>query len=192
LACDQGAGGGLNSPLISLIAAVARNGTIGAGNALPWRIPSDLRRFKLLTMGKPLIIGRKTFEAIGKPLPGRETIVVTRERGWSFAGIAVAHEIDAALDIARERKPSEIIIGGGGQIYTQAFGIADRLYITEVDLSPVGDAWFPAIDKSRWREVRREAGEKAPRDEADFVFVEFERMGCGVRSGPENRSTLTR
>ena len=163
----------MSGPIVSLIAAVARNGAIGAGNAIPWRLSSDLRRFKGLTMGKPLIMGRKTFQAIGAPLPGRETIVVTRDRAWAHPGVAVAHDIPAAIEVARGAP--EIMVAGGGEIYAQMIGIADRLYITEVDLAPLADARFPAIDKTRWREVKREKGVRGPRDAADFVFVDYER-----------------
>jgi dihydrofolate reductase len=167
----------VSGPIVSLIAAVARNGAIGAGNAIPWRLSSDLKRFKTLTMGKPLIMGRKTFQAIGRSLPGRETIVVTRDRAWSHAGVAVAHDIDAALAVGRDA--SEIIVAGGGEIYAQTIGIADRLYITEVDLAPACDARFPPIDAARWREVKRENGVRGPRDAADFVFVDYERAVAG-------------
>jgi dihydrofolate reductase len=160
-----------------LVAAVARNGAIGAGNAIPWRLSSDLSRFKTLTMGKPLIMGRKTFQAIGAPLPGRETIVVTRDRAWKHAGVSVAHDIEAALAVARGA--SEIIVAGGGEIYAQTIGIADRLHITEVDLAPPSDARFPPIDAAQWREVKREKGVRGPRDAADFVFVDYERAKPG-------------
>jgi dihydrofolate reductase len=178
VACHQGAGGGVSGPIVSLIAAVARNGAIGAGNAIPWRLSSDLKRFKALTMGKPLIMGRKTFQAIGAPLRGRRTIVVTRDPAWSHADVEVAHDIDAALAVARGA--SEIIVAGGGEIYAQTIGISHRLYITEVDLTPHCDAQFPPIDASQWREVKRENGVRGPRDAADFVFVDYER--AGVRS----------
>jgi dihydrofolate reductase len=165
----------VSGSIVSLIAAVARNGAIGAGNAIPWRLSSDLKRFKTLTMGKPLIMGRKTFDAIGRLLTGRETIVVTRDPAWSHAGVAVAHDIDAALAVARDA--SEIIVAGGGEIYAQTIGIADRLYITEVDLAPPCDARFPPIDAARWRQVKREKGVRGSRDAADFVFVDYERAG---------------
>jgi dihydrofolate reductase len=163
----------VSGSIVSLIAAVARNGAIGAGNAMPWRLSSDLKRLKALTIGKPLIMGRKTFQSIGVPLPGRETIVVTRDRTWSHAGVQVAHDIDAALAVARGAP--EIMVAGGGEIYAQTIGIADRLYITEVDLDPPCDARFPPIDAAQWREVKREKGVRGPRDAADFVFVDYER-----------------
>ncbi|HEY3720781.1 MAG TPA: dihydrofolate reductase [Roseiarcus sp.] len=164
----------MSVPIVSLIAAVARNGAIGAGNAIPWRLSSDLQRFKRLTMGKPLIMGRKTYQAIGRTLAGRETIIVTRDRAWAHPGVTVAHDIPAALEVARGAP--EIMVAGGGEIYAQMIGIADRLYITEVDLAPPADARFPTIDKAHWREVKHEPGVRGPRDETDFVFVDYERV----------------
>jgi dihydrofolate reductase len=169
----------VNAPAIALIAAVARNGAIGSQNALPWRLSGDLRRFKALTLGKPLLMGRKTFQSIGAPLPGRDTIVVTRDPAWSHPGAAVAHEIAGALQIARQKAhtsgASEIFVAGGGEVYAQTIDLAERLYITEVDLAPAGDTRFPTIDRARWREARREPGVRGPRDEADFVFVDYVR-----------------
>jgi dihydrofolate reductase len=164
---------------IALIAAVARNGAIGVANALPWRLSSDLKRFKALTMGKPLIMGRKTFASVGKPLSGRLSIVVTREATFAAEGVEVAHDLTAALALARAHDASEIMIGGGGEIYAQTIGMADRLYITEVGLEPEGDAVFPRISASEWREVSRVTGVRGARDEAEFAFVDYER-----RAGP--------
>jgi dihydrofolate reductase len=180
VAGDQGQGRGVSgSPPLALVAAVARNGVIGSGQKLPWRLSSDLKRYKALTWGKPMVMGRKTFESIGRALPGRETIVVTRDRDFAFPGVVVAHELKAALDLAAERAgamwASEIIIAGGGEIYAQTIARADRLLITEVALDARGETRFPPIDQGRWREVRRENGERGPRDEADFAFVEYER-----------------
>jgi len=170
----------VSAPVVALIAAVARNGVIGAGDALPWRLSSDLKRFKALTMGKPLIMGRKTFQSIGRPLPGREVIVVTRDEGFAPEGVEVARDIDAALHLAETKACAagvdEIIVAGGGEIYAQTIGRAGRLYITEVALAPEGDAHFPPIDPALWREVEREAGVRGPRDEADFAFVEYGRL----------------
>jgi dihydrofolate reductase len=166
----------LKTPTVTLIAAVARNGAIGAGNAIPWRLPSDLRRFKALTMGKPLIMGRKTFESIGRPLPGRRIIVVTRDVEWSFSGVAIARDVDTAIDLACSAGPSEIVIGGGGEIYAHTIARADQLHITEVDLAPASDVQFPAIESGSWREVRRVSGVRGPGDEADFKFVDYNRL----------------
>lgn len=164
---------------VILVAAVARNGVIGNGNALPWRLSSDLKRFKALTLGKPMIMGRKTFESIGKPLPGRETIVVTRDGGFRPEGVRVAASIAGALDLARERAQAmgaqAIIIAGGGEIYAQTIALADRLEITHVELEAAGDARFPAIDGTVWREAGREVHPAGPLDEAAFAFVGYER-----------------
>jgi dihydrofolate reductase len=162
---------------IALVAAVARNGVIGAGNRLIWKLSTDLKRFRALTWGKPLVMGRKSFESIGRPLPGRETIVVTRDPGLAPDGVRIAHDVDAALslaeEVAREMNAGEIIVAGGGEIYRQTIDRVDRLFITEVDLAPEGDVYFPAIDPARWREARRERGVRGDRDEADFMFVDY-------------------
>ena len=162
---------------LSLIAAVARNGVIGRDNKLLWRLSTDMKRFRALTMGKPLIMGRKTYESVGKPLPGRQTIIVTRDRSYAVDGAHVAADVEAALALAaRLAGPDgEIISAGGGEIYAQTIGRADRLYITEVALEPEGDARFPGIDPAVWREVKRERPDRSERDEADFQFVEYER-----------------
>jgi dihydrofolate reductase len=167
------------TPLI-LVAAVARNGVIGGDNRLLWRLPSDLRHFKALTMGKPLVMGRRTYQSIGRLLPGRETVVVTRNRRFSPEGALVAHNLDAALALAAERAAATgadaIVIAGGGDLYAQTIGRASRLAITEVALEPKGDARFPPIDSEAWREVKRERGTRGPTDEADFSFVEYARV----------------
>jgi dihydrofolate reductase len=173
VARDQGPGGGVSNPILSLIAAVGRNGAIGAGNALPWRLSSDLKHFKALTMGKPVVVGRKTFISIGRPLPGRRMIVVTRNKTWAHPGVEVAHDIDEA--VALLAGADEAFVAGGGEIYEQMIARADRLYITEVDLAPEGDTRFPPIDPALWRETKRQPGVRGARDEADFVFVEYER-----------------
>jgi dihydrofolate reductase len=165
-------------PLV-LVAAVARNGVIGANNRLLWRLPSDLRRFKALTLGKPLVMGRRTFDSIGRPLPGRETIVVTRDPGFKAEGVLVAHGLEAALALAEARAAATganaVVIAGGGEVFAQTVGRADRLAITEVALAPQGDAVFPTIDPASWREVLREPGVRGLKDEADFAFVNYER-----------------
>ena len=166
------------APLV-LIAAVARNGVIGENNGLPWRLSTDLKRFKALSWGKPLVMGRKNFLSIGRALPGRETIVMTRDPDFAAPGVFVAHDLDAALELAAERAralgASDIIIAGGGEIYAQTMARAARLLITEVALDAKGETRFPPIYLGQWREVSREKGERGPRDEADFAFVEYER-----------------
>ena len=132
-----------------------------------------------MTLGKPLVMGRKTYESIGKPLPGRETVVVTRDPRFAAPGVHVAHSLEAALAIAAERAKAmgarEVVIAGGGEIYAEAIGKADRLAIVEVDLAPEGDAFFPAVDPTVWRETRRERGARGPGDDADFTFVDYVR-----------------
>jgi dihydrofolate reductase len=169
----------VSAPRVALIAAVARNSVIGRDNGLIWRLGSDLKRFKALTLGKPLVMGRKTFQSIGRPLPGRETIVVTRDPSFHADGVLVARDIDAALALAAGRAAAlgtdEIMVAGGGEIYAQTIAGADRLYVTEVALAPQGDVRFPVIDAGHWRETKREAGVRGERDEADFAFVDYER-----------------
>jgi dihydrofolate reductase len=181
VAGDQSAGRGVTDVPLVLVAAVARNGVIGAKGGLPWRLSSDLKRFKALTWGKPLVMGRKTFESIGRALLGRQTIVVTRDPAYAPSGTSVAHNIDAGLDLAAERARAmgadEIIIGGGGEIYAQTIARASRLFVTEVALDVEGEACFPRIDPQAWREVSRQTGERGQRDDSDFAFVGYERRG---------------
>ncbi len=143
---------------VTLIAAVARNGVIGVAGRLPWRLPADLRRFKALTWGKPVVMGRRTFDSIGRALPGRHNIVLSRNPAWHApAEVSVAHDVEEALAIAGE-VPETMVIGGG-EIYRLFLPLADRLELTEVDLSPPGDARFPDIDPAEWREMLNEAHE---------------------------------
>lgn len=137
---------------ITLIAAVARNGVIGVDGRLPWRIPADLKRFKALTFGGTLIMGRKTYESIGRPLPGRTSIVVTRQPDWTAEGVLVAHSVGDAL----AQVVGDGWVAGGGEIYAGAMPYADRIELTEVDEAPEGDALFPEWDRTTWREVARE------------------------------------
>lgn len=164
---------------IVMVAAVAKNGVIGADNRLLWRLKSDMKHFRALTMGKPLVMGRKTFQSIGKPLPGRQTIVLTRDRACRIADVRVVHSLDEAIevggDLAREAGGDEIMIAGGGEIYTAFLPTADRLEITEVALEPEGDALFPTIDGRIWRETARRAFTKSADDEAAFSFVSYVR-----------------
>jgi dihydrofolate reductase len=165
-------------PLV-IVAAVALNGVIGADNRLLWRLSSDMKRFKALTLGKPLIMGRKTFESIGRPLPGRETIVLSRDPGFAPEGVRMAADLKRALalatDCAEAMGADAVVSAGGAKVYAETLPFADRLFITEVDLAPEGDAVFPPIDPAVWREVRRERGARGPKDETDFAFVEYER-----------------
>jgi dihydrofolate reductase len=165
-------------PLV-LVAAIGLNRVIGGEGALPWRLPSDLKRFKAITMGKPMLMGRKTFAAIGRPLPGRETIVLTRDKGFVHPGIYLAHDLESALQLAQERAGAmgakEIIVAGGGDLYAQTIGLAHRLDITEVHLSPSGDAFFPAFEQNEWIETARTPYDAGPGDEAAFTVLAFKR-----------------
>jgi dihydrofolate reductase len=163
-----------------LVAAVAENGVIGSDNALPWRLKSDMRRFRARTWGKPVVMGRKTFQSIAKPLPGRTNIVVSRDRSFSAPGTVVAPDLRAALTSARgdalRSAAAEIVVIGGADIYAQTLPIADRLDLTLVKARPEGNICFPAIDPQVWRETERSEQKAGPDDAADFAFVTYERM----------------
>jgi dihydrofolate reductase len=165
-------------PALVIVAAIARNNVIGRDNRLLWRLSSDLQRFKALTMGKPLLMGRKTFESIGRPLPGRTSIVMTRDPAWTFPGVIVAHDLQKALrqaaEIAADLQSRDVMVVGGADLYAQTIGMADRMHITHVELEPAGDSFFPAIDSARWKAVRREDHPSGPKDEAAFSFVDYE------------------
>jgi dihydrofolate reductase len=163
---------------ISLIVARARDGAIGRKGALPWRITEDLKYFKRLTVGKPVVMGRKTWDSIGRPLPGRHNIVVTRNKAWQATGATVVAnlaEAIAATGLDTDVRAPEIMIIGGGEIYAQALLFADRVYLTHVDIDvPDADAHFPALDAGQWREVAREA-HAAQGETPGFAFVTLER-----------------
>ncbi len=167
-------------PELVLIAAVARNGVIGADGDMPWRLSSDLKRFKQLTLGRPVIMGRKTFLSFGgRPLPGRPHIVISRDPDYAPEGAEAAASLDAALSraeaLARELAVDEIMCIGGGQIYAQALAKADRLEITQVQADPEGDTRFPDIDPAIWRETGWEEGARTEKDSADFAYVTYRR-----------------
>ena len=158
---------------IALIAAMAENHVIGRNNQLPWRIPADLKHFKVLTMGKPIIMGRKTYESIGRPLPGRDNIVLTGDVTYRAEGCEVVHSIAQALQVAGTVE--EAMIVGGSDLYRQTIGDADRLYLTLVKAEVEGDAWFPEIDSRQWREIKREAHRADDSNQYDYAFVVLER-----------------
>ncbi|HYC04928.1 MAG TPA: dihydrofolate reductase [Azospirillaceae bacterium] len=164
-----------NAPRLALIAAVAENRVIGVGNRLPWRLKGDLKFFKETTMGKPIVMGRKTWESIGgKPLPGRTNLVVTRQDSYRAPGAVVCHDLKAAVAqgrlIAGADGAGEVMVIGGEKLFEYALREADRLYLTEVHARPIGDAFFPAFDRDDWREISRqdepeqtlESGDLAP------------------------------
>jgi len=166
-------------PQIVLIVAVAENGVIGADGAMPWRLKSDMQRFKALTLDKPVVMGRKTFASIGRPLPRRTNIVVTRDKAFRAAGVVVTHSFADAMAVATgdalRRFATEIAIIGGVEIYAQWMGRADRLEITEVHARPDGDTRFAAIEPTEWEEVARVRNPAGPGDSADFSYVTFRR-----------------
>ena len=161
------------STTIALVAAVARNGVIGRDNGLAWHLSSDLKRFKALTMGRPMLMGRRTWDSIGRPLPGRRTLVLTRDRGFRAEGAEVVHDWEAALAAAAG---TELMVVGGAEIYALALAQADRLHLTEVAAEPDGDVRFPAFDRAQFRETFREAHPAGPRVEHAFAFVDWERI----------------
>ena len=165
-------------PLI-LVVAAAENGVIGRNNQLLWRLKTDLRRFRELTWGKPMIMGRKTFQSIGKPLPGRETVIVTRDPAFQPAGAHVAHTWPDALERADELAAgmgaSEVVVVGGAEIYALAMPEVQKIYLTRVHASPEGDAVFPTPDPQEFREIRRQNHPVAPDDEHSFTFIDLER-----------------
>jgi dihydrofolate reductase len=155
--------------MISFVVAVSRNGVIGREGGLPWHISSDLKRFKEITMGKPLIMGRKTWDSLPrKPLPGRRNIVITRQPGFAADGAEVAATAEEALRLAGDAP--EIAVIGGGEVYRLFWPVVDRLYLTEVDLDVTGDTHFPDPDPGEWREVARELHPKGERDSASFTL----------------------
>jgi dihydrofolate reductase len=164
---------------IAMIAGVAENGVIGSDQTIPWRIPSDFAYFKRTTLGKPIIMGRKQYETVGKPLPGRTNIVVTRQTDYQPEGVLVFNDADKAIEKAREIARAdgvdEIMIIGGGDLYAQLMNRADRLYITHIDLAPAGDVRFPAIDPAIWTVVDVPDVPSNPKDEASYRVKVYER-----------------
>jgi dihydrofolate reductase len=165
---------------IVLVAAIGENGVIGNQGALPWRLKSDLQHFKKLTLNKPVIMGRKTFDSIGKALKNRTNIVLSRDLSRAAPGAVLATSLDAAFGYARadadKRGVKEIMVIGGSDVFEAALDVADRLEITRVHASPPGDSHFPPINPQQWREVRRERHARGPADEADFTILTYERV----------------
>ncbi len=162
---------------LAIIVAMSKNRTIGFRNTMPWRIPADLQHFKKLTMGHHMIMGRKTFDSIGKPLPGRTTVVVTHDRSLKLAGCTVVHSLPEA--IASCVRETQIFIVGGADIYAQSLSFADILYITEIQKNFVGDAVFPDFDKSEWLEVSREIHHQETPEMLEYHFITYRRIHKG-------------
>jgi len=165
---------------LSLIVAVAVNGVIGRKNDLPWKLSGDLRRFKQVTMGKPIVMGRKTFDSIGRPLVGRTNIVMTRDAGFPAYGITLVNNFTSAVAVgklaATEAGVNEIMVIGGASIYAEALLSADRLYITEVHTEVKGDATFPQIDPAEWLEISRNYCAAEANETCDYSFVVYDRI----------------
>lgn len=169
-----------DTPRLVLVAAVAGNGVIGRDGGMPWHLPGDLKHFRKTTLGKPVIMGRRTFDSIGrKPLPGRPNIVMTRDRDFRAEGITVAGDFEAALRLARQEaarlQVDEIAVIGGGALYAETLPRADRLYLTEVHGEPEGDAHFPDFDRAAWREVARDGPHQNPGETFSYSFVTLDR-----------------
>lgn len=157
---------------MSIIVAMAHNNVIGANNGLPWHLPADLKHFKAITMGKPIVMGRKTFQSIGRPLPGRRNIVITRDRNWHADGVEIAESVEIAAQLTADDQEAMII--GGAQIYSAFLPAADRLYVTEIDKDVAGDTYFPSISEKDWMEISRTSHDA--KDEAPpYSFVMYER-----------------
>ena len=165
-------------PLVSLIVAMAQNGVIGRGNSLPWRLPEDLKRFRSFTLGKPVLMGRKTFESIGRALPGRANLVLTRDRGWCAPGVTVVHSVEDAL--AWAAASDELVVIGGAEIYRLVLPFARRIYLTHVHADVPGDTFFPDFDPTQWADVECRMHPADEQHAYPVTFVTLER-----RNAPE-------
>jgi dihydrofolate reductase len=169
----------VNSLKLVLVVAVAENGVIGRKGGLPWRIPGDLKHFKAVTMGKPMVMGRKTYESIGKPLPGRTSIVLTRDKNWRAEGVLVGHSLDEILKLANEDAKKtgakEIAIIGGSALFEETLPMAAKIELTEVHAKPEGDVFFPKYDRAAFRESRREGPMQGEKDDYAYSVVTLER-----------------
>lgn len=163
----------MKQPILSLIWAMDNNRLIGRDNALPWKLPADMAWFKKSTMGKPILMGRKTYESIGRPLPGRTNLILTRQQGLTLEGCSVIHSVDEVLTMVPDA--DEIMVMGGAEIYALLLPQADRLYITEIDGSFEGDAWFPDFDRSHWQEISRENHLPDDKNRYPYAFITMER-----------------
>ena len=160
---------------ISLVVAMASNGVIGRDNGLPWHLPADLQHFKRITMGKPILMGRKTWESIGRPLPGRTSIVITRDTGYTAPGCIVVHSIEDALQAAADLSDEAMVIGGA-EFYRQVLPCTDTLYLTRIHADFEGDTFFPELDASEWREVERSDCEPDEKNPCRYSFIRLDRI----------------
>jgi len=164
----------------SIIVAMAENRVIGINNNLPWYLPNDLKYFKQVTMGKPILMGRKTFDSIGKPLPGRTNIVITRDKNWVAEGVKVVYSLEQAFKLAESiveiDGQDEMMIIGGDQIYQTSLPEIDRIYLTKVHAQVKGDAWFPELDWTQWREIAREDFKAEGPNPYDYSFIVLDKI----------------
>lgn len=161
---------------VSAIVAAAKNLVIGHNNQIPWYLPADLKYFKKVTSGHHVIMGRKSFESIGRPLPNRTNLVITRDPFFVATGCTVVHSVEEALEIAEANGEKEAFIIGGGEIYRRSWQYLDRIYLTEVDATPEGDVFFPKMDEKDWRQLNREAYPADEKNEFDYAFLVLERI----------------
>ena len=164
----------------AMIVAMAKNRVIGRKNQLPWHLPEDLKYFKRVTMGKPIVMGRKTYESIGRPLPGRLNVVLTRDAKWQTEGVVSAQTIDAAFSVAiaeaKSKEKDEVMVIGGDQVYALCLPLVDRLYVTQVHAEVDGDAYFPEVDWGQWQQVSSEAHQASDNNPYDYSFVVYDRV----------------
>jgi dihydrofolate reductase len=169
-----------SEPVISLVVAMGENRAIGKDGDLPWRLSSDMRYFRKTTLGKPIVMGRRTFESLGRVLDRRLNIILTRDPDYVVQGAVVAHDLREALDIAaaeaKRASVGEIMVIGGEELFREVLPKVERIYLTEVHASPDADTWFPEFDRCEWREVSRESHKAGPKDDHDFSFVLLERV----------------
>lgn len=161
-------------PQLCLIVAMAQNRVIGINNTLPWHISADLKHFKALTMGNAMLMGRKTFESIGKPLPGRTSVIVSRDQSYHIAGCKTAHSVEDALALCQEQE--KIFVIGGAEIYQLALPYVSYMYITEIQKEVIGDAYFPELNPTEWREIKRQKQVQTTPEPLSYHFVEYQRI----------------
>jgi dihydrofolate reductase len=169
----------LAEPIVALVVAMGDNRAIGRGGGLPWRLSSDMRYFRKVTMGKPIVMGRRTFDSLPRVLDGRLNVVLTRDEAFAAPGAVVAHDVEEALALARREAKrtgaDEVMVIGGAELFHATLPQAGRIYLTEVKASPDADTWFPELDRREWREVSREDHAPGPKDDHAFSFVVLER-----------------
>ncbi len=163
--------------IISLIVAAASNNAIGKDGKLPWHLPNDMKHFKNITWGMPVVMGRKTFESLGKVLPGRKNIVISRQPGWKAEGVIAVKSIDDALFVARETDAKEVMVIGGGEIYKTLFDKAHRIYLTRVEADPEADTYFPSIHPEKWYLMSQQNHEADSTNAYNYSFQLWERIG---------------